>query len=103
MRDTLAALHCPYVNVYHINIVSVCHAFNGYGPWAFRKVVWLQDKLVHPEDLVLVWKKSGAKQRITVAKRGGSRSMVAVLWRGRPSLAAHPLRRLRPGNGQTRA
>src|SRR5215207_10307617 len=51
----------------------------------------------------LRWKKSGAKQRITAAKRGGSRSMVAVLWRGRPSLAAHPLQRLRPGNGQTRA
>src|SRR5689334_12414433 len=40
------------------------------------------------------WRKSGAKHRITAAKRAGRRSMAAVLWRGRPSLAAHPLRRL---------
>src|SRR5829696_7586912 len=51
----------------------------------------------------LRWKKSGAKQRMIAAKRGGSRSMVAALWREHPSLTAHPLRCLRPGNGQTRA
>src|SRR3954471_23000381 len=49
----------------------------------------------------LRWKNSGAKQRITPAKRAGSRSMAAVLWRERPSLTAHPLRCFRPGNGQT--
>src|SRR3954452_9804276 len=51
----------------------------------------------------LRWKNSGAKQRITPAKRAGSRSMAAVLWRERPSLTAHPLRGFRPGNGQTQA
>src|SRR3954451_24277720 len=49
----------------------------------------------------LRWKNSGAKQRITSAKRAGSRSMAAVLEWGRPSLTAHPLRCFRPGNGQT--
>src|SRR4051794_14605012 len=49
------------------------------------------------------WRKSGAKHRITAAKRAGRRSMVAVLWLGRSSLAAHPLRRPSPGNGQSRA
>src|SRR5215217_7577577 len=44
----------------------------------------------------LRWKKSGAKQRMIVAKPGGSRSMVAALWREHPSLTAHPLRCLRP-------
>ena len=48
-------------------------------------------------------KASGAKQRMIAAKRGGSRSMVAALWREHPSLTAHPLRCLRPGNGQTQA
>ena len=38
-----------------------------------------------------------------VAKRGGSRSMVAVLEWGRPSLTAHPLCCFWPGNGQTQA
>src|ERR671913_1973699 len=42
----------------------------------------------------LRWRRSGAKRRITAAKRAGRRGMAAVLWRGRPSLAAHPLRRL---------
>src|SRR3954454_15903001 len=51
----------------------------------------------------LRWKNSGAKQRITSAKRAGSRSMAAVLEWGRPSLTAHPLRCFRPGNGQTQA
>src|SRR4051812_25344192 len=42
------------------------------------------------------WRKSGAKHRITAAKRAGRRSMVAVLWLGRSSLAAYPLRRPSP-------
>src|SRR4051812_26362359 len=32
------------------------------------------------------WRKSGAKHRITAAKRAGRRSMAAVLWLGRPRL-----------------
>src|SRR3954447_10470653 len=51
----------------------------------------------------LRWKNSGAKQRITPAKRAGSRSMAAVLWRETPSPTAHPPLCLRPGNGQTQA
>src|SRR5215213_2624662 len=47
-------------------------------------------------------RESGAKHRITAAKRAGRRGMAAVLWRGHASLAGHPLRRLKPGNGQTR-
>src|SRR3954465_13186636 len=39
------------------------------------------------------WRKRGAKHRITAAKQAGRRSMVAVLWPGRASLADHPLRR----------
>src|SRR3954464_10811400 len=39
------------------------------------------------------WRKRGAKHRIPAAKRAGRRSMAAVLWPGRASLAAHPLRR----------
>src|SRR3954469_23324735 len=42
--------------------------------------------------------KSGAKHRITAAKRAGRRGMAAVLWPGRPSLAAHSLRHLNPQN-----
>src|SRR4051812_49627988 len=48
----------------------------------------------------LRWKNSGAKQRITSAKRAGSRSMAAVLWRGGPHLNAHPLPSVAPGKRQ---
>src|SRR3954453_21788962 len=36
------------------------------------------------------WRKSGAKHRITAAKRAGRRSMAAVLWLGRPRLSRRP-------------
>src|SRR5215213_8182262 len=38
------------------------------------------------------WRKSGAKHRITAAKRAGRRSMAAVLWPGHPRLADQLLR-----------
>ncbi|MFO8082381.1 MAG: GDP-mannose 4,6-dehydratase, partial [Armatimonadota bacterium] len=96
-----------YHHTYGLPVLTT-NCSNNYGPYQFpEKLIPLMivrrpgARMVPTSSTSacrqLRWKKSGAKHRIAAAKRAGRRGMAAVLWRGRPSLAAHPLRHLRPG------